>query len=245
MSMEPETCPGCGRHNYCACKSTQTEPPPHRRSDPAAERIGDWKQTFTGRKFWPRDPRPEEIYIEDIAHSLSLQCRYTGHVRRFYSVAEHSLRVSEWVTGCGREMALWGLLHDAAEAYLGDMSAPLKHGSRLGDEYKKLERPLQRMICEKYGLSPEKPPDVREADKILLCWEKRDLMGPGPELWVQETPGRLRVLPKEIIIPLSSDTAERTFLNRFKGLTRLPVNLPGYSLTPLTPAAIALSRAAT
>ena len=71
------------------------------------------------------------------------------------------------------------------------------------------------------------------------------MMGPGPELWVQETPGRLRVLPKEIIIQLSSDTAERTFLNRFKGLTRLPVNLPGYSLTPLTPAAIALSRAAT
>ena len=78
-----------------------------------SERIGDWIQTYTGRQFWPLDPRVDEIHIEDIAHSLSMRCCYGGHLTDFYSVAEHSVLVSLHVP---QEFALWGLLHDAAEA---------------------------------------------------------------------------------------------------------------------------------
>lgn len=72
-------------------------------------------QTFSGALYWPMDPRPEDVNILDIAHSLSMQCRYTGHVSKFYSVAEHSVHVSNIVP---KELAMCGLLHDATEAYL-------------------------------------------------------------------------------------------------------------------------------
>src|SRR5579885_2784587 len=86
-------------------------------------RHGDWIQTYCGVAFYPLDPRPEEILIEDIAHALSMLCRFTGHVKRFYSVAQHCVYVSH---RCDPKDALWGLLHDAAEAYLNDISRPVK-----------------------------------------------------------------------------------------------------------------------
>lgn len=99
------------------------------------ERQGDWCQTFTGRQFWPMDPRPEDVCLEDIAHALSLQCRFAGHCREFYSVAEHSVRVSRAVESVlpdemapepRRLMLLAALLHDASEAYLVDVPRPVK-----------------------------------------------------------------------------------------------------------------------
>jgi hypothetical protein len=91
------------------------------------DRRGDWMQTFTGRAFYPLDPRPEDIDPVDIAHALSLICRYGGHSSRFYSVAEHCVLMSHAVAP---EHALWALLHDATEAYLGDMIRPLKRSGR-------------------------------------------------------------------------------------------------------------------
>src|SRR5208282_6622849 len=82
-----------------------------------------WIRTFSGGRFYVLEPRVEDVRIEDIAHALSMQCRFTGHVREFYSVAEHSVWVSRY---SHREDALWGLLHDASESYIGDMSTPLK-----------------------------------------------------------------------------------------------------------------------
>src|SRR4051812_20612492 len=84
---------------------------------------GDWMQTYTGRAFWPLDAQPEDVDPLDIAAALSMLCRYGGHVSRFYSVAEHCLLMSEAVAP---EHALWALLHDATEAYMGDMVRPLK-----------------------------------------------------------------------------------------------------------------------
>src|SRR4051794_15527189 len=86
-------------------------------------RRGGWITTFSRRQFWPLDPHSDEIHIEDIAHSLSQQCRFGGHSRSFYSVAQHSCLVSAL---CKANDALWGLLHDASEAYLGDIPRPLK-----------------------------------------------------------------------------------------------------------------------
>ena len=82
------------------------------------KRKGDWMQTHSGIQFWPLDPRPEDILIEDIAHALSNQCRFAGHCCFHYSVAQHSVLVSENVPA---QDAMWGLLHDAGEAYLVDL----------------------------------------------------------------------------------------------------------------------------
>ena len=83
----------------------------------------DWIQTYTGRKFHPLDPAMTDFDLRDIAHSLSLLCRFNGHCLRFYSVAEHSVRVSRILPD---DLKLWGLLHDAGEAYLTDLPRPVK-----------------------------------------------------------------------------------------------------------------------
>ena len=116
----------------------------------------EWMRTFTGKKFWPLQPRIEDLDIRDIAHHLGMQVRYNGAVRKFYSVAEHSVIVSQYVpTQYARE----GLLHDAAEAYLGDMIRPLKHSkdpkiAGVLKMYLAAEDQLTRLIEARYNLFP-------------------------------------------------------------------------------------------
>ena len=168
-------------------------------------------QTFSGRQFWPLDPRAEEILIEDIAHSLSLQCRYAGHTLVFYSVAEHSIRVSR---ACDSRNALWGLLHDAAEAYLVDLPRPIKRFSSLGDHYTLIERLLMRVVCAHFGLPELEPLDVKAADEFLMHWEARDLMAPHPVPWT----GEGGLLPAERISPMGPLKAEEAFLSLYHDL---------------------------
>ncbi len=104
---------------------------------------GNWIQTYSGRQFWPLEPRAEDVAVEDIAHALSLLCRYGGHSSRFYSVAEHCVLVSH---KCG----LHGLLHDAAEAYLLDIPRPVK---ALMPEYKWAEERVIVAIYEALGVT--------------------------------------------------------------------------------------------
>jgi uncharacterized protein len=136
-------------------------------------RTGDWIQTYTGVQFWPLDPQPEEIRIEDIAHALSMQCRFGGHCRVFYSVAEHSVRVSRELPA---HLKSWGLLHDAAEAYLVDLPRPLKRSCEMGVLYSQIEDRLMAVICERFGLTPNPPIEIKRIDTVLLMTEKRDLM---------------------------------------------------------------------
>lgn len=142
-----------------------------------ALRTGDWMQTFTGRAFYPLDPRAEDIDPRDIAHALSMICRYGGHVRRFYSVAEHCVLMSYAVAP---EHALWALLHDATEAYVGDMIRPLK---RSMPAYCEAEDRLMAVICERFGLSPTMPDEVHLADSRILLVERAALLGPSPQPW--------------------------------------------------------------
>lgn len=146
----------------------------------ATERKGDWIQTFLGVQFWPLDPRVEDIRLLDIAHALSNLCRFTGHCQQFYSVAQHSVLVSQNVP---KDDAKWGLLHDAAEAYLGDLSRPIKRFSILGTEYKKIEENLMIVVCAKFKLSPAMPCSVHKMDDVLLMTEKRDLVPNSPAKW--------------------------------------------------------------
>lgn len=132
--------------------------------------------TYTGKAVNVLDPKPEEINIRDIAHSLSNQCRFTGHVRKFYSVAQHSVHVSEI---CPTEPA-WGLLHDASEAYLSDIARPIKKHPDFGKVYLAAEARLTEAIMLHFGLDPYlEPEEVKVADDILIRSEARDLMGSG------------------------------------------------------------------
>lgn len=173
------------------------------------KRVGDWIQTYSGRKVWPLSPQPIDLDIEDIAHALSNICRYTGHVREFYSVAQHSVIASRIVPV---EFARWALLHDATEAYLCDVAKPVK--PFLGD-YKAIERRMMDCVCERFGMPLDEPPSVKEADWILLATEHRDLMPPSPEPWYFP-PGIKPLLAR--IVPVSPAAAKAAFLARFKHL---------------------------
>lgn len=138
---------------------------------------GDWIQTYTGRKFYPLDPRPGDVCIEDIAHALSMTCRFGGHCLKFYSVAEHSVHVARNVS---RENALWGLLHDASEAYLVDVPRPLKH--QLAG-YRVAERRVEIAVARAISLPETMPDEVKRADHRILTDEMCQVMAPPPEPW--------------------------------------------------------------
>lgn len=161
-----------------------------------------WVQTFTGRQVWPLNPRVEDICAEDIAHALANQCRYTGHTRQFYSVAQHSVLAAQHCP----EAPLWALLHDAAEAYLADVARPVK---RHLTNYRQIEERLERVIAERFGLPWPMPACVKEIDLRLLATERRDLMATPPIPWVSTE----NVEPLSLRIePWSAFFAEQLFL---------------------------------
>jgi 5'-deoxynucleotidase YfbR-like HD superfamily hydrolase len=177
-------------------------------SDTGDEVAGAWMQTWSGAAFNPFTPRVEDVCIEDIAHALAHQCRYAGHCKQFYSVAEHSVRVSY---ACTPEDALWGLMHDAAEAYLVDLPRPVK---RLMPQYSVFEDCVLEVIVRKFGLVPnEMPPSVKEADMVVGATEKRDLMGEFGLDW-----GPLPAPLAEEIRPWSPGVARARFMARFDEL---------------------------
>lgn len=166
-------------------------------------------QTFTGKVFDVFNPDPDLICVEDIAHALSNQCRFTGHVQAFYSVAQHSVLVSD----LAMDFPLYGLLHDASEAYLTDVASPIKHHPEF-EFYRKVEAKLQDVIYRRFGLYPVTPPSVKEADGMALRMEAQQMMGP------LKVDGDWNSGPvkKELIMPLHSTIAEKLFLRAFKAL---------------------------
>jgi hypothetical protein len=170
-------------------------------------RVGDWSLLFTGRQFWPLSPRVEDIDIDDIAHALSNLCRFGGHCRQFYSVAQHSVLVSRLVP---RHLAFIGLMHDATEAYIGDMVRPLKYSL---SQFLEIEEAVWRVIARRFDLPFHVPPQVKEADDVALVTERRDLMVPSSKSWtVQAEPA------KETIIPLGPAEAKEEFIQRYRHL---------------------------
>lgn len=142
-----------------------------------------WIQTYTGKRFWPLSPEKGEICIEDISWALSNMPRFTGHCNRFYSVAEHCLKVSQH---CPRGLKLAGLLHDASEAYLCDIASPVKHHEEFGF-YRKAESHLQARINDELGVGfiyATGRTEVKRWDNIVTAAEALILMAPlDPELF--------------------------------------------------------------
>ena len=187
--------------------------------------------TASGRKFWPLDPRADEIFIEDIAHHLANECRFGGATCFHYSVAQHSLHVSYLAENLmadawrnlkltpinrviyTRAVALWGLLHDAPEAYLKDIPRPIKHAPGFGELYLRAERTLMAEVITRFDLLSTEPHAVKVADVILCNTEQRDLLSASIAHRVAET------LP-EMIRPMEPAAAEKLFLHRFHALTK-------------------------
>lgn len=191
---------------------------------------GEWIQTYTGRQFWPLDPRPEDVCIEDIAHALALKCRFTGHTKVFYSVAEHCVRMSHIVPA---ELAMAALLHDAAEAYLPDVARPVKRhcGFYLPEQSRRVlegrfasfdEVEARLMVAIVDGLTlprcvAQMTDELKTADLVMLATERRDLMAPPPRPWIE----RENIKPLgEQIRPWSPYIAELMFLDRFSDVRK-------------------------
>lgn len=180
------------------------------------EPAGSFIQTVGGRRIDPFAPVPEELDIDDIAAALANQCRFGGHIRAYYSVAQHACLVSALVEERGGSTVdcLWGLLHDASEAYLVDLPHPLKHRSELGRLYREAEMGLQVAICERFGLPAEPPAGLKAIDRALLATERRAL---AQEAW--HWPELENVEPLDLEIdPLAPAAAAAAFLERYAEL---------------------------
>lgn len=148
------------------------------------ERKGDWIQVYTGKRFWVLDPRPEDVDIRDIAHALSLQCRYGGHARSFYSVAEHCVILARWVWAETKapRLTFAALMHDAAEAYLPDLARPTKV---FMPEYMRIERILEAVIFPVFGLHQIDMEQVKPFDTRILM-DERNVLFDAPLTWGTE-----------------------------------------------------------
>ncbi len=178
---------------------------------PGSDRHGDWIATFTGKKFYPFDPRIEDINITDMAHAMSNICRFGGHCTTFYPIAQHSVLVSLM---CPPGFELWGLMHDGPEYVLVDIPSPLKKMPEF-KPYRDAEAVLMNVICDAFNLPHGEPHEVKTVDKRMLATEARDLTFTQGRGW--STPAE----PYDFnIVPWTPQYAEVRFLSRFHELTR-------------------------
>ncbi|MEW5729978.1 MAG: phosphohydrolase [Pseudomonadota bacterium] len=179
-----------------------------------------WIQTEKGRRFDLVATSPAQVDVEEIASALAKICRFNGHSRYFYSVAQHSVIVADMLPPDAR---VYGLFHDAHEAYVGDLATPVKDALRQEtggiDAWRAMVDRIDAAIFGALGLQWPMPADiarqVKHADLVALATERRDLMADGP-VWSQRMP---QPLPRRIV-PWGWDKAMETFLDRVR---RLPL----------------------
>lgn len=164
-----------------------------------------WILTYSGIKFYPFNPKIEDVSIEDIAHALSNQCRFSGHTYKFYSVAQHSRYTSQIC----EEDKLWGLLHDATEAYFIDVPSPIKNFIRF---FKKYEKRLAKVIAKKFDLPFPIPQEVHRADKSIFNIEWDCLMNQEKGFFDVKT-DYFKIEPE------TPEIAKQKFLDEFYKLT--------------------------
>ena len=153
-------------------------------------------------------PASSNFTIEDVAHGLANICRYAGQCRRFYSVAEHSILVSEIAIG----FELEALLHDAAEAFMGDITRPLK---QMLPEYKKIEKDVEEAVLRRFGLTTPLPLEIKDADLRVLAAEQSQIMPKGTDDWARDQ----KLVPAPVTVQhLEPEQAKRAFLDRFMRL---------------------------
>jgi uncharacterized protein len=166
--------------------------------------------TYLGNRFYPLEPRIDAVAIEDIAHGLAYQCRFNGQTCEFYSIAQHSLVVAQLVP---EPLRFAALMHDAAEAYLGDMVKPLKV---LLPQFAQIEEQVGCIIAATFGIDFSNYAPIKRADLIALATEKRDLMPHSTERWAYLDD--IRPLP-EPLVPMDPVSAKLAFLEAFAQLS--------------------------
>lgn len=170
-------------------------------------------ETVSGRKFHFLAPHPNEIDITDIAHALSNICRFTGHTKRYYSVAQHSVHVASLLPP---DLRLAGLLHDASEAYIADVASPVKPYL---DSYQEFERCIMEAIADKFNLPNgfHRLDAVVTADLKMLKKEAQEFMPSRGEDWLSKVHG---VEAPDIYLPvMSPERAKGEFLLAYHLLT--------------------------
>ena len=185
-----------------------------------------WLATCSGQGFFPLEPRAEDVRIDDIAHGLAHSFRFAGQAVRGYTVAQHSLEVSRRLPP---EDALWGLLHDAAEAWLPDVPPEIKRAMGLAvptsdgsDEYhaivpfKIVEREILMVVAECFGLPWPVPETIKDADDRELAREWRDLWDERQPPW--PGPSLAEPYPEVIEWCRTPEDIEGVFLKRFSEL---------------------------
>lgn len=176
---------------------------------------GPFLQTVSGRWVNPFDPDPNQLDAGDIARALANQCRFGGHSRVFYSVAQHSVILSQLVEQRGGDIeeTFAALMHDATEAYLGDMPHPLKHRSPLGALFREAEDHLGKAIRARFRITRDVP-EIKRIDRALLATERRAF---SAERW--HWPELEGVEPLDIeLTAWLPDKAVHAFAQRFEEL---------------------------
>lgn len=146
---------------------------------------GAWIETYSGIAFDFLNPNPGKVHLQDIAHALSNLCRYNGHCDRFYSVAEHSVHLAQFIKyrlNYPSSVALAALLHDACEAYTGDFPSPFKWAI---PELKVIEKRVQQAVHDYFGIRPDdyKHAVIDELDKRIVQDERKALMSASCLPW--------------------------------------------------------------
>jgi uncharacterized protein len=176
---------------------------------------GPFIQTLSGRRVNPLDAAVADIDPHDIARALSNLCRFGGHSKAFYSVAQHSVIVCDLLEarGATADELMAALLHDAAEAYLGDVPHPIKHRSDLGAAFRVAEKRLEAVIAERFAL-PDAAGRIKPLDRALLATERRTF---SAETW--HWPELEGIEPLDIeLVAWSPDEAADAFARRYAEL---------------------------
>lgn len=169
-----------------------------------------WIETYTGVEFHFLNPTKDMINIVDIAHALALQCRYNGHCKAFYSVAEHCVLMSDWFQDNGADAltCFTALMHDAAEAYIGDLPRPVKQKV---PEFKMIEAKIDQMVAETFGTIYPFPKAVKDADSRILKDERFAVMRESKNVWGTDELESMGIVPKM----WDPQTAEEMFIDRY------------------------------
>lgn len=186
-----------------------------------------WIQTVSGRQFWPLEPKADDVDIGDIAHALSMKCRYSGHTQKFYSVAEHSVHIANkaLLDGWSPHTALWGLLHDAAEAYLPDIARPIKDAM---PGFAAIEEGVERAVANRLAcdvpswfLQVIREDIIKVYDTRILLDEKAAMMPHTPADWGIEVNGEPAKPLGVKIMGWCPTEAKVRFLRAFDNLVNL------------------------
>jgi hypothetical protein len=177
--------------------------------DEKYEGRGPWMNTISGRAIFLTHPEKSEFVVEDIAYGLSNLCRFAGQTTRFYSVAQHCVLVSAIMPT--PELALQGLIHDAAEAYTGDITSPMK--SLMNGFKKDIELPIEEEIFRQLGVPFPMDPAIKAGDLLALATEIRDVM--NGTLWQHPLPDPL---PRRLIA-WKPKFARQMWLDQWASLT--------------------------